>query len=227
MKKILALFLVLMMVLALCACGGEKPATDTSTDAPATEDTSANVPEDTEAASEEESTEAAATATQIAFETPLTTSFVEMTFTEYSYVEDARQSISKDHVTRTFGPEPVDGKQFILLRGTIKNLNTEELPVYDFFIGEFDLNGFKYEIGANDCKIYDSNGQTASMIEPLSTYDFIMYAAIPNELADKTPTGTFTFGFFDLFDNKDLSYNRSFEEDPISLCPYQYVLNLD
>lgn len=223
MKKLIALFLVLMMLVAISACGGKSTPVETpsQTEAPAdvSEQNVAETPSETQ-------TEApAATAAAIQFGTPITLPFVEMTFTEYSFVEDARQSITKDIVTRTFGPEPVDGKKFILLRGTIKNTDTSNLPVYDFFLGEFDLNGYKYEISANDCQIYDSNGETASQIEPLSTYDFIMYAAIPNELADQNPTGAFTFGFYDLFDNMDLSYHRS-DDNPISFCPYQYVLTL-
>lgn len=55
---------------------------------------------------------------------------------------------------------------------------------------------------------------------------YSLYVAIPDALADNYSSCNFTFGFFDGFENQELSYIRSFEDDPISLCLYQYDVKL-
>ncbi|MBQ6431795.1 MAG: hypothetical protein IJJ99_07970 [Oscillospiraceae bacterium] len=231
MKKLLAMLLAGLMLLSLCACGNTpetKPAEPDSTSAqPATDakTTDANETHETEAVTEA-TEEQKPTATEISLNETIALEFVEITFEEYGIAADIKQSISADHVTRISGPQPEDGKQFVYLRGTIKNVNKESLPVYDFFIGEFDIDGFKYECTANQCDVLTSNGEIKSTIEPLTSYSFTIYAKIPDELANNHSGVSFRFGFYDLFDNYELSYNRSFEDDPISLCPYQYALEL-
>ena len=112
------------------------------------------------------------------------------------------------------------------LLGNAQIITSRELPVYDFFIGEFDIDGYKYEVTANDCEVYTSNGETESSIPPLTEYSFIMYADIPTELADNNNSINYRFGFYDMFDNSELSRNKAFEDDPISLCPYQYAITV-
>ena len=51
-------------------------------------------------------------------------------------------------------------------------------------------------------------------------------AAIPASLAEQHSSCSFRFGFHEDFDNYPLSCDRSFEEDPIALCPYTYRLIL-
>ncbi len=157
----------------------------------------------------------------------LSLEFVEMTFDEWGIAEDIKQSITTGNVTRTFGPEPESGNQYIFIKGSIKNLNTEDLPVYDYFIGEFDINGYKYTVSANECYVYTETGEHESMIAPLTTCNYYLYAKIPDELASASEQQiSYRFGFYDLFDNYELAKNRSFEDDPISLCPYQYIFQL-
>ena len=65
------------------------------------------------------------------------------------------------------------------------------------------------------------------MIAPLTTCNYYLYAKIPDELASASEQQiSYRFGFYDLFDNYELAKNRSFEDDPISLCPYQYIFQL-
>ena len=222
MKKIIALSLILILCFSLCACGGK------NTDAPATETTTAAQAQ-ADAVAPETTTVAENKAVAFGFNEKITLDFVEMTFNEYYIKEDVRESITTNDsikVTRTFGPQPEDGMQFICFKGVIKNIAKSELPVYDFFLGEFDIDGYVFEATANDCKVYNANGETESTIPPLTEYSFILYAAIPNELANNNTAINFRFGFYDMFDNTELSRNKAFEENPISLCPYQYAITI-
>lgn len=228
MKKISLLCMALLMSLSLCACGNKGTAAET-TAAPAT--TAAPVTEApaTEAPTTAEETTVAEelpSAIEVAIGETISLDFVELTFNEMFIEKDITQSITTGNVTRMFGPEPEDGKKFIALRGTIKNIAKESLPVFDFFLGEFDIDGYKYEISANDCDVFTSNGETETSVDPLTTLDFIMYASIPDELADNHTAISYRIGFYDMFDNLELSKYRSFEEDPISFSTYQYSLKL-
>ena len=159
--------------------------------------------------------------------TALDTGFVFMSFDEVVVQEDIQKSVTIDHVTRTTGPDPLPGQVYICLSGTIKNTSTSELPVYDFFEGRFQIGDYEYSVSANDCDVLSADGSPESTIAPLMEYEYRIYTAIPAELQEFIAAGepySFTFGFYDNFDNKDLSYNRSFSEDAIALCPYQFFI---
>lgn len=57
-------------------------------------------------------------------------------------------------------------------------------------------------------------------------YKIRVYIAVPDDLANNHSSCTLYFGFYDLFDNAELSKNRAFEEEPITLCPYQYLVTI-
>lgn len=156
--------------------------------------------------------------------------WVEMTFDDVIVEEDIQKSVTVDNVTRTTGPDPVPGQVFICLSGTIKNTSTSALPVYDFFEGRFQIGDYEYAVSANDCDILDAYGDPQfSDIAPLIEYEYRIYTAIPVELQEYFYAGepcSFTFGFYDNFDNQELSYNRSFSDDAIAECPYQFLVSL-
>lgn len=154
------------------------------------------------------------------------TDFVDIHFQKFVVKEDIKLSVKTGNVTRITGPDPLAGQQYVCLSGKIKNKTTSPLPVYDFFTGNFSIDSYNYTVGTTDCDILTPDGQTVSSIDPLVEYDFRIYAAIPDVLANSYEACTFTFGFFDGFKNEDLSYIRAFEENPISHCPYQYQLNI-
>jgi len=149
-----------------------------------------------------------------------------MSFDDYVVEADVKYSVTSGYVTRITGPEPLAGQKYICLSGTIQNTSTAPLPVYDFFIGNFKLDEYNYEVDANDIDVLDGEGQTKSEIDPLMTYNYRLYVAIPDALADSYSSCNFTFGFFDGFENQELSHIRAFEDNPISLCPYQFDINL-
>ncbi len=154
------------------------------------------------------------------------TDFVEIHFQDYVIAENVQNSVTIGNVTRTTGPQPLEGQQYLCLTGTIVNTSSAPLPVYDFFTGEFRINDYTYTVSANDCDILEKDGSTVSEIDPLMEYDMRIYVAIPDALADHVETCTFAFGFYEGFDNHELSYNKAFSDDPISLCPYQFRVTL-
>lgn len=221
MKKVMSLLLIFLLCFALCSCG-DKVSTSVESEA-----------DNTDKVTAEEATEKTvevAKAVEVGFNEKIALDFVEITFKESYIKEDIRQTIEDNSsgfsISRTFGPSPVDGQQFICLKGKIKNIAKEDLPVFDFFLGEFDIDGYKYESTANECDVYTSNGETKTSVPPLSEYDFVMYAEIPDEVANSGTSIDFRFGFYDMFDNQELSRNRAFEDDAISMCPYQYSITI-
>lgn len=154
------------------------------------------------------------------------TDFVEIRFQDCIVQENIKYSVTTGVVTRTTGPDPLAGQQYVCLTGKIQNKSTSPLPVYDFFLGNFCIDGYNYAVGATDCDILTPDGNTVTKIDPLVEYDFRIYTAIPDSLANSYSECTFTFGFFDGFENGELSSVRAFEEDPISHCPYQYSLTI-
>lgn len=157
----------------------------------------------------------------------LNTGWVEMTFDEVIVEEDIQKSVTIDNVTRITGPDPLPGQVYVCLSGTIKNISTGELPVYDFFEGRFAIGDYQYSVSANDCDILSPDGSLESEIDPLLTYEYRIYTAIPVELQEYMAAGepsSFTFGFYDGFDNQELASNRAFSDDAIAECPYQFFI---
>ena len=154
--------------------------------------------------------------------------WVEMPFDEVIVEEDILKSVTIDNVTHTTGPNPLPGQVYVCLSGTIKNTSTGELPVYDFFAGRFKIGDYEYEVSANDCDILSPDGSLESEIDPLLTYEYRIYTAIPVELQEYFYAGepcSFTFGFYDGFDNYELASNRAFSDDAIAECPYQFFIS--
>lgn len=156
--------------------------------------------------------------------------FAFMTFDDFAIREDGKTSISSGSITRSFGPDPQAGTLYACISGTLKNQDGSELPVYDFFVGTLDiaspLGGFGYGVDANDCYVFDSEGDLMSMLAPMITYNYIIVVPISAEIVDSGLNGGgFEFGFYDKFDNLDLSRNRS-QERSERLCPFFYHLNL-
>lgn len=223
MKKALKLMLILALCIGLCACGSEDAKDNNASTEPPVSET-ANT---TEAKTEPETVpEPTIEVNKVAVGETIKTDFVEITFDEAVVAKDIKYSVTTGIVTRITGPEPVEGQQYVCLSGTIKNTSTSPLPVFDFFIGEFDLNGYKYKVDATDCDILDGEGQTQTNIDPLMEYKIRVYVAVPDDLANNHSSCTLYFGFYDLFDNAELSKNRAFEEEPITLCPYQYLVTI-
>lgn len=215
--------LILAVVLVIVFVGGRNK--DITAQTPAIQDTVTITPMDVIIPESEAPVEVEVS--EISMGSSLSTDFVDMLFNDVVVQEDIQKSVTIGNATRTTGPEPISGQQFICLSGTIINTSTSPLPVYDYFIGRFDLGDYSYEVSANDCDILSADGSPESTIDPLMEYEFRIYTAIPNTLSEMIDAGepcSFTFGFYDNFDNQELASNRAFAEDPIAMCPYQFFI---
>lgn len=154
------------------------------------------------------------------------TGFVDFTFNDFVVEKDIKHEVKTGIVTRITGPDPVDGQQYLCLTGMVYNTSKSPLPVYDFFNGRYVIDGYTYDLNSTNYDVLDAEGQTVSEIDPLMEYKLRIYVAIPDKLAESFSKCQFSFGFYDEFDNKDLSYNRSFGEDPIDPCPYKFTMLL-
>ena len=153
------------------------------------------------------------------------TDFVEITLNSFCFTENVQKSVTTGSFTHITGPEPITGTYYALAEGTIKNVSKAELPVYDFCIGELNVNGYTYNVGASDFDILEDNGSTASKIGPLINYDLRFYLNVPAELANAPESAVLKLGFFDDFDNMELSRIRG-DKDALEKCPYSYTYNL-
>lgn len=242
MKKILSLLLAGTMAFSITACGNTankssnrstKQSSTVKTSTKSNVNSASNVTESvvTQQSSKSSSVESSETKPKvepasIAIGEKISLDFVEIAFEESGVEKNIQQSIKKGVVTRTTGPEPKDGKHFLYLRGTIKNLAKQELPVYDFFVGNFKVDDYDFKVDTNQCSIIEDDGNTMETISPLSSGKFTIYAEIPDELAKSYNEANFIFGFYDLFDNNELSKNKAFSDNPIAECPYQYLVNI-
>lgn len=204
MKKLLALILSAVMLLTLVACGGD-------TSAPAGESTVSDTPAETEAPAEAKKAE------PVAVGNTITVPFAEITIAEATVKADIKQSVKTGNITRTTGPSPTTDKKFVYIRGTIKNTGKSEISMADVG-GVVDVDGYKYNI--DDFGMIKSDGSSSYSLEPLMTYTYTAYAAIPNELADSFKSCVMTFGFEENFANV-----VSFSEEEFS-APYMYTINI-
>ena len=190
-------------------------------DAPASEGEGAS----TGAAAVAETAAASAAPAGLALGEPIQTPFAEIKLDSFQFTENVQKSVKTGSFTRITGPAPVEGTYYALAEGTIKNLTKTELPVYDFFIGTLDVNGYTYQLGSINCDILDERGQTVSNIGPLISYDLRIYVTVPAELANSPETAALSLGFYENFDNTELSRNRG-DADALAKCTYSYTYNL-
>ncbi len=153
------------------------------------------------------------------------TDFAEISLNSFDFTDNVQKSVKVGSFTHTTGPAPVNGKYYALAEGTIKNISKSQLPVYDFFIGVLDVDGYTYKLGASDCDILDESGQSMSNIDPLINYELRLYVSVPEELINTAENATLSMGFFDKFDNQELSRIRN-DEDVIEKCPYANTYDL-
>ena len=237
MKRIVTILLAATLILSLAACGGNTTPSNSEPSSTPTQEENTEVTltppaQDASNTTEEmqEQEEPKREAVEIAIGDTISLDFVEITFEETGVAEDIQTSITTSIQTGTStqitGPNPETGKQFVYMAGTIKNLSTEALPVHDFFEGNVMVDKYNYNITANNCNVITAAGRPTYTLDPLLTYTFIIYAAIPDELAEEYTSSTFTFGFYDLFDNMELSRNRAFSDNAIAECPHQYKITL-
>ena len=125
---------------------------------------------------------------------------VELVFTEGGIAKSCRVTTKRNGIKITAGPDEIDGKKYVYLKGTIKN--TSKSDTFAVIAGNVSLDGYEYDISIS---LIDSGGSPTSRIDPLETMTIILYAAVPEKLADTFEDGVLTFGFNDNFKDVELS----------------------
>lgn len=190
MKKIVVIALSLLLVICFTGCGNN---TDSGADKNNT--TTPSVSEAPETTTE--TVTEVKNAETVAVGNTITVPFAEITVDEAGIKDDIKQSIKTDNITYTTGPDRADDKEFVYIRGTIKNtskaaINNVELK------GAVEIDGYSYDIA--DINIIESNGSMAFSIDPLITYTYTIYAEVPNQLVENPASCIMTFGFDENFE---------------------------
>ena len=125
---------------------------------------------------------------------------VELTLSEAGFSNDIRFTSNSSGIQITSGPSPEADKQFLYLRGTLKNTGKES--VFPAIGGKVTLDGYEYKILIDTI---NEDGTPCSRIEPLDSVIILIYAHIPIELTQSFKEGEMIFGFNDNFENVDIT----------------------
>lgn len=132
--------------------------------------------------------------------TKITASGFEVVLDEQGIKEDIRVTSTKSGLKITSGPSVVEGKKYVYLKGTLKN--TGKSSIRAIIGGTVDLDGYEYSMRIDTI---GSDGSPLSMIDPLDTVTLLIFAEVPNEIANSFKNGTITFGFNDDFRNLEMN----------------------
>ena len=145
--------------------------------------------------------------TQLSAGQTISLDFVEFTVAEMGIADDLQQEFTRSSgYSYKTGPESKADKEYVYIRGTIKNLATSTLDVR--LKGNVAINGYNYD--DIEISIYDSEGSWNYQIEPLVDYTYILYTEVPNTLAEAPETCIFDFGFDKEFSTDNL-YSSNFK----------------
>lgn len=186
MKKFLALTLAAMLILSLAACGGANQASDGGTSSaseePSTTPSEVTTPEEENPASDVIALECGDSIDNESFS--MTFDSIEI-LPEYSYS-------TGEYISTSLYVE--DGYKLLMVKGHFENKSTAAISGYDF-VRSAVVND-SYELDSSDVRM-DFLRANSSEIDPYTDRDYILYANIPDKLADMFETATFTIGFND------------------------------
>ena len=123
----------------------------------------------------------------------------EVVFDEAGVAADIRITSNSSGLQMTSGPSVYDDAKYVYVRGTVKNTGTSE--VRPAIAGQVTVDGYEYRLSVD---VIGTDGAPASRIAPLDTAYVLLYAKVPNELADSFDEATVTLGFNDNFGDVEL-----------------------
>lgn len=232
MKKFLAIFLTLASLLSLSACNikistkdkdnaevtdsekedkeekdEEKSSDKDEKDEEKDEDSDKKEKKDASISASKKTKTAEPEFTQLSAGQTIALDFVEFTVAEMGIADDLQQEFTRSSgYSYKTGPESKSDKEYVYIRGTIKNLATSTLDVR--LKGNVAINGYNYD--DIEISIYDSEGSWNYQIEPLVDYTYILYTEVPNTLAENPENCIFDFGFDKEFSTDNL-YSSNFK----------------
>ena len=139
---------------------------------------------------------------------PLVADGVDMVFTEQGIADDIRVTSKSSGIQITSGPSPESDKQFVYLKGTLKNTGTT--AAWAAVGGKLIIDGYEYDVKVD---VINEDGTPASTIDPLDTVIILLYAHVPTELTSSFSEAEMTFGF-----------NNNFADVDITNCDYLFAV---
>ncbi len=124
---------------------------------------------------------------------------LELVFDEIGVKDDIRISSKSSGIQITSGPSEEEGKQYVYLKGALKNTGTTATRAT--IGGVVYLDEYEFALKTDTIK---TSGSPSSSIDPLETVHIILYAQISDEMADIFTEGKIIFGFNDNFSEVEL-----------------------
>lgn len=206
MKKIISAFIIFAVsCLMLCSCGS-----DVNPDAENTVKKDIASVKKIEKPEEKPKKEFA----EVEVGDGIATEFAEMTIDESGIEADIKKEKKSGSATYISGPSPVEGSKYVYIRGTVKSLSKSVIDNVTVK-GQAEIDGYTFELESID--LNETSGAFAYEISPLTSYEYTLYAKIPDELADSHEVCEVKFGFDELF---------SYEAASVDECKYAYVHNV-
>lgn len=123
----------------------------------------------------------------------------ELTLTETGITPDIRISSESTGIKITAGPSVESGKQYVYLKGTLKNTGTTSTRTA--IGGVIYLDDYEFILRTDTIS---TAGSPKSAIDPLETVHILLYAQITDEMVSQFAEGKIIFGFNDGFTDVQL-----------------------
>ena len=130
---------------------------------------------------------------QYALGTTIKAEGFELTLDEVGVAEDIRIT-TEGSITITSGPSVIEGKQYVYLKGTLKNTGTTSMN--SAIGGKVYLDEYEFDLKTD---LISTQGAPTAHVDPLDTARIILFVEISDEMASVFTSGKIIFGFNDNF----------------------------
>lgn len=124
---------------------------------------------------------------------------IEMVLEESGVTDNIRITSNSSGIKMTSGPSVEAGKQYVYLKGMLKNTGFSSTRAV--IGGGVYLDGYEFNLRTDTIR---TSGAPSSTIDPLETVHILLYAQITDEMAGMFSEGKIIFGFNDNFANVEL-----------------------
>lgn len=124
---------------------------------------------------------------------------VELILEEAGVASNIRITSKTSGIQITSGPSEEAGKQYIYLKGTLKN--TGKTSTRAAIAGTVYLDDYEFKLSTDTIA---TSGSPTYSIDPLETVHILLYAQVSDEMAGQFAAGKIIFGFNDNFDDVQL-----------------------
>ena len=130
---------------------------------------------------------------QYALGTTIKAEGFELTLEEVGVAKDCR-IVTEGSLTIISGPSVIEGKQYVYLKGTLKNTGTTSMT--SAIGGKVYLDEYEFDLKTD---LISTQGAPTAHVDPLDTARIILFVEISDEMASVFTSGKIIFGFNDNF----------------------------